>query len=175
MEYAIKEGLLDHPDPFTINMIEEIGSFEGSPEVTDASQIQMERRLINLPLRGQTNLLILRAQPGSKVAMDLLENAVRSAERFMEVPFPTDQVTLRFTESNVPKGYAGTFMPGTSSGGQVQILPTIRPTCSRHNPLLTRQRKTPGRDNCPRGGALLLAPLCQLDQRRYGRNLDIVH
>ena len=123
IEYAINEHLLDEPDPFAIDTILEFGSFESAPEVADPRQIKVERRLINLPLRGQTNLLILRAQPGSGVVMDLLENAVRSAERFMGVPFPTDQVTLRFTELNVTKGYSGSFMPGTFSGGQVQILP----------------------------------------------------
>ena len=58
------------------------------------------------------------------MAKNLLENAVRSAERFMGIPFPTDQVTLRFTKLNVPKNYAGSFTSGTFSGGQVQILPT---------------------------------------------------
>ena len=124
IKYAINEHLLAQPDPFAIDIIQEFGSFESAPEVADPRQIKVERRLINLSLRGQTNLLILRAQPGSRVAMDLLENAVGSTERFMGVPFPTDQVTLRFTELNVPKGYVGSNMPGTFSGGQVQILPT---------------------------------------------------
>ena len=124
IEYAINEHLLDEPDPFAIDTILEFGSFEGVPELPNPRQIRVERRMINLPLRGQTNLLILRAQPGSRLSMDLLENAVRSAERLMGIPFPTDQVTLRFTELNVPRGYAGSFNPGTFSGGQVQILPT---------------------------------------------------
>ena len=124
IEYAINEHLLAEPDPFAIDIIQEFSSFESAPEVADPLQIKVERRLINLPLRGQTNLLILRAQPGSTVAMELLENAVRSAERLMGIPFPTDQVTLRFTELNVPKGYDGSFSSGSFSGGQVQILPT---------------------------------------------------
>ena len=123
IEYAINENLLTEPDPFAIDIIQEFESFESATEVADPRQIKVERRLTNLPLRGQTNLLILRAQPGSRVTMDLLENAVRSAERFMGIPFPTDQVTLRFTERNVGKGHAGSFNPGTFSGGQVQILP----------------------------------------------------
>ena len=124
IEYAINENLLAEPDPFAIDIIQEFASYESAPEVADPRQIKAERRLINLPLRGQTNLLILRAQPGSRVAMDLLENAVRSAERFMGIPFPTDQVTLRFTKLNVQKGYDGSFSSGSFSGGQVRILPT---------------------------------------------------
>ena len=120
IEYAINENLLAEPDPFAIDIIQEFASFERAPEVADPRQIKVERRLIDLPLRGQTNLLILRAQPGSAVAMDLLENAVRSAERFMGVPFPTDQVTLRFTGLNVTSGYDGSF-----NSGRVQILPTF--------------------------------------------------
>ena len=124
IEYAINENLLVEPDPFAIDIIKEFGSFfESAPEVTDPRQIEIERRLINLPLRGQTNLLILRAQPGSTVTMDLLENAVRSAERFMEIPFPTNQVTLGFTKLNVSKGYGGSFSSGTPSSGQIHILP----------------------------------------------------
>ena len=124
IESAINEHLIAEPDPFAIDIIQEFGSFEHSPEVADPRQIKVERRLINLPLHGQTNLLILRAQPGSKVAMDLLENAVRSAERFMGVPFPTDQVTLRFTKRNVEKGYDGSFNPSPFAIGRIQILPT---------------------------------------------------
>ena len=124
IEYAINEHLLDEPDPFAIDIIQEFSSFESAPEVTAPQQIKVERRLINLPLRGQTSLLILRAQPGSTVAMDILENAVRSAEQFMGIPFPTDQVTLRFTELNVQRDSDGSFSSGTFSGGQVQILPT---------------------------------------------------
>ena len=124
IDQAIDAHLLVDPDPFAIDIIQEIQSFQYAPEVTDPRQIQFEHRLINLPLRGKTNLLILRAQPGSPIAMDLLENAVRSAEQFMAIPFPTDQVTLQFTKSNVPKGYDGSFTAGTFSGGQVQILPT---------------------------------------------------
>ena len=123
-DQAIDAHLLVNPDPFAIDIIQEIQSFQDAPEVTDPRQIQFERRLINLPLRGKTNLLILRAQPGSPIAMDLLENAVRSAEQFMAIPFPTDQVTLQFTKSSVPKGYSGSFTAGTFSGGQVHILPT---------------------------------------------------
>ena len=123
IEHAVNEQMLDAPDPFAMDLIGELRSFESVLEVTDPRQIKMERRVTNLPLRGQTNLTILRAKPGSKVAMDLLEHSVRAAERFMDVPFPTDQVTLRFTKRNVPNGYAGSFMAGTFSGGQVNILP----------------------------------------------------
>ena len=124
IDQAIDSHLLVDPHPFAIDIIQEIQSFQSAPEITDPRQIQFEHRVINLPLRGQTNLMILRAQPGSLIAMDLLENAVRSAEQFMAVPFPTDQVTLRFTKNNITKGYAGSYAEGTFSGGQVQILPT---------------------------------------------------
>ena len=122
IEHAKKEHLLTGPDPFAMDIIQRIGFFESAPEVTDPRQIQVEQRLINLPLRGQTNLLILRAQPGSEVAMDLLESSVRSAERFMNIPFPTDQVTLQFTKANVEEGYAGSFSTSFLVGA-VQILP----------------------------------------------------
>ena len=164
IEYADNENLLAEPDPFAIDIIQEFRSYESAPEVTDPRQIKVERRLINLPLRGQTNLLILREQPGSEVTMNLLESSVRSAERFMNIPFPTDQVTFRFTKSNVQEGYAGSFTPGTFSGGQVQILPRYDQNALVTTHYSPGNEKTPGGDNCPRGGTLLLAPLRQLDR-----------
>ena len=124
IELAIEEGLLSGPDPFAMDIIQSIHGFGSAPEVTDPKQIQVEHRTINLPLRGQTNLLILRAQPGSKVSMDLLENAVKEAERFMDVPFPTDQVTLEFTKG---KDSGHEFRDGQFKGddwsGKVQVNP----------------------------------------------------
>lgn len=130
LEHAESKNLLKGPDPFAIDIIRDIGSFEGAPEVTDPGQIQVERRLINLPLRGQTNLLILRAEPGSKVAMDLLENAVRSAERFMGIPFPNDFVTLMFTKMNIDQGYSGSF--GTDGSDPVFGYAHVLPTFDQH-------------------------------------------
>ena len=127
---VIETGLLEEPDPFAMDIIHRVEFFESAPEVSDPRQIQIEQRTVNLPLRGQTNLLILRAQPGSKAAMDLLENAVRSAEQFMDIPFPTDQVVLRFTSQNVTLGYAGSYMPPGYLGGMAQILPTY----DQHSP-----------------------------------------
>ena len=56
----------------------------------------MEERTITLPLAGETELTIIRLQPGLDDTMDILEHAVRSIEGFMGLPFPRRQVIYTF-------------------------------------------------------------------------------
>ena len=73
----------------------------------DPAQVTQEWRTITLPHSGDVDLVIIRTGPGAQRSMDLLENAVRSAEDFMGVPLPTNYVGLLF--GNTVSGYsAGT-------------------------------------------------------------------
>ena len=65
--------------------------------VLDRSQTFVEQRPITLPLAGKVQLLVVR--PGVRAAivsetLDLLEQAVRSQEAFMRVPFPQKRVVI---------------------------------------------------------------------------------
>lgn len=80
-------------------------------------QLSLERRTIALPLTGDVELLIIRTQQGAARSMDLLEHAVRSAEEFMNVPFPTSIVTLLYEDA-----VYGSFA-GTNFGTHITILP----------------------------------------------------
>ncbi len=62
----------------------------------DPGQVNLEERVIDLPLAGTVTLAIIRTQEGAPRSMDLLEHAVRSSEAFMGVPLPTSRVTLHF-------------------------------------------------------------------------------
>ena len=66
---------------------------------------------------GAVDLVIIRTGPGARRSMDLLENAVRSAEGFMGVPLPTNYVGLLF--GNTVAGYSG----GTNYGTHIVSLP----------------------------------------------------
>ena len=58
----------------------------------DPDQVTLEERVIELPLAGETDLVIIRTGPGADRSMELLEHSVLHAEEFMGVPFPTNYV-----------------------------------------------------------------------------------
>ena len=62
----------------------------------DPSRVNLERRIITLPLSGSVTLDIIRTAPGAARSMDLLEQSVLGAEDFMGVPFPTRHVALLY-------------------------------------------------------------------------------
>lgn len=68
----------------------------------------VEERAITLPLAGPVRLAIIRTTPTAPAqTMDLLENSVREAERFMQEPFPASMVAALFAKTTSP-GSAGT-------------------------------------------------------------------
>ena len=73
----------------------------------DPARVILEERVIELPLAGEVDLAIIRTGPGAARSMDLLEHAVRHAEAFMGVPFPTGYVGYLFGEAVTPS-FAGT-------------------------------------------------------------------
>ena len=73
----------------------------------DPDRVALEERAVELPLAGEVNLAIIRTAPGAARSMDLLEHAVRHAEEFMGVPFPTGYVGYLFGEAVTPSS-AGT-------------------------------------------------------------------
>ena len=81
-----------------------------NPDMVDTllepSNVQIERRTIGLPLAGDAELAIVRLQPGAARSMELLESAVRFAERFMGEPLPTNFVLLFYADAVIPN-YAG--------------------------------------------------------------------
>ena len=66
----------------------------------DPDQVTIESRVTVLPLAGDVQLAIIRAQTGAERSMDLLERAVQHAEGFMAVPFPTRYVAWLFTDAS---------------------------------------------------------------------------
>ena len=82
----------------------------------DPEKVTLEERSIELPLAGEVLLAIIRLGPGAGKSMDLLEHAVRGAEDFMNVPFPTRYVALLFAD-----GVTETFA-GTNYGTHMAIL-----------------------------------------------------
>ena len=76
-------------------------------KLLDPAQVSLEERTIDLPLAGETHLAIIRTAPGAERSMNLLEHAVRHAEEFMEVTFPTGYVGWLFGDA-VTTSFGGT-------------------------------------------------------------------
>ena len=87
------------------------GVSDTNPELVDTlldpDRVTVEERTIDLPLAGETHLAIIRTAPGAERSMNLLEHAVRHAEEFMEVPFPTGYVGWLFGDA-VTTSFGGT-------------------------------------------------------------------
>ena len=81
-----------------------------NPDMMDTlleqSNVQIERRSIELPLAGDVELAIVRLQPGAARSMGLLESAVRFTEDFMGEPLPTNFLLLFYADA-VVSDYAG--------------------------------------------------------------------
>ena len=109
---------------------------------------ERESRNMDLPLAGPVRLTILRAGDRSFAGtMDLLENAVRSAEKFMGAPFPVWEVIVVFDENGPPGGRCGhlSHHPHRHSGEH-----------RRRCPQEPAGRQPAVEDHGPRGGAPLL-------------------
>ena len=83
----------------------------------DPNRVAIEERLVDLPLAGRVNLVIISTAAGATRSMDLLEHSVRRAEEFMAEPFPTNFVAVLF--ENAVLGSAS----GTNFGTHIAILP----------------------------------------------------
>ena len=75
----------------------------------DPSQISIQSEVIQLPLKGEVQLNIIRTRShGPNTAMDHIARAVRYLEDFLGLPFPVDQVNMIYADELVTKGFAGT-------------------------------------------------------------------
>ena len=83
----------------------------------DPGQVTVEQRTVSLPLAGNVDLAIIRTGPGALRSMDLLEDGVRRAERFMAEPFPTRHVALLFEET------VSDSSPGANLGSHIAVRP----------------------------------------------------
>ena len=72
----------------------------------DPSRVRVERVDVVLPLAGLVTVAVVRTSVGGSRSVETLEHAVRSAERFMGIAFPTGGVVLLFADA-VSSGVAG--------------------------------------------------------------------
>ena len=104
----LKDGITDDEAPI-VSMLYETLAYapDRVDSLLDPDKTTVERRAVELPLAGEVDLVIVRAYPGAKRSMDLLENAVREAENLMGEPLPTRYVGLLY-ENALPPEAAGT-------------------------------------------------------------------
>lgn len=105
--YSLSEGITDAHSPVVAMLY---GVYKNNPALMDTlldlGQTIVESRTIILPLTGSVDLTIIRTRPGAARSMDLLERAVRTAERLMDEPLPTRYVGLLY-ENAIPHGFLG--------------------------------------------------------------------
>jgi len=73
----------------------------------DPQTVEVEERVIDLPVAGATTLVIVRTQDGAPRSMDLLEDAVRNSVAFMGLPLPNSRAVLHFDDRYGDIGAAG--------------------------------------------------------------------
>ena len=76
-----------------------------------------EYRTMTAPLAGEIELVIIRTKRGAARSMDLLEQAVLSAEDFMGAPFPAQAVVLLYEDAVSPNA------AGTNFGTHIAVRP----------------------------------------------------
>ena len=85
-------------------------TYEFNPSLThrllDTHVVTSETRTVSLPMGGEVELMVARTQAGSAKSLDMLEQSVRFAERYIGEPFPTNVVALLYADAVKP-GFAG--------------------------------------------------------------------
>ena len=81
-------------------------------------RVIVEKRVITLPLSGETPLVIIRTRPGPPRSMDGLEYAVRGVEALLGAPLPVPVVRLLLDPFRGGAGNAGDYiiMPAGTDG-----------------------------------------------------------
>ena len=98
-------------------------TYEVNPSLTDSllstDGVTSETRTVSLPIGGEIELMVVRAHPGSAKSLDMLEQSVRFAERYMDEPFPAKVVALLYADAVKP-GFAG-----HNSGTNIVVHPNF--------------------------------------------------
>ena len=117
---AISDGITDDEAKIVSTLG---GVSEHNPDLVDTlldpAQVTLEERSIDLPLSGKVDITIIRTRQGSERTMDLLENAVRDVEEFMEAPIPKRHVIYLFEDAVTPGS------TGTHFGSNITSRPKV--------------------------------------------------
>ena len=88
----------------------------------DPDQVAVEKRVIQLPLKGEVTLSVVHISPGAYRTMDILEKLVRTQEHFMAVPLPRSYIGLLVADA-IPVGGGPSGMitvdPGSAENGRL--------------------------------------------------------
>ena len=88
-------------------------------QLLDPDTVTLEKRTINLPHTGETQLTIIRIRPGVERTMDLLERAVRIVEGFMAIPLPVRHIIFLAEDT-----YHGASNNWSTMSGQHELFDT---------------------------------------------------
>ena len=104
---TVTDGITDEE---TVFITLASSAYEINPGLTDTlldpSEDISETRVIELPMAGEVELVVVRTQPGSERSLDLLEESVRFTESYMGEPLPVNLVLLLYADAVQP-GFVG--------------------------------------------------------------------
>ena len=116
---SLRGGITD-ADTLILTGLWRIARF--SPENLDnllvmlnSDDVYLEQRTVELPLAGETTLVVMRITPGTFRTIDIVEEIVREQESFMNEPFPSD-VAIFNVNSGGPIATAGNGIMTLSRG-----------------------------------------------------------
>lgn len=104
---TVTDGITDEE---TVFITLASSAYEVNPGLTDTlldpSEVISETRVIELPMAGEVELVVVRTQQGSGRSLDLLEESVRFTESYMGEPLPVNLVLLLYADTVQP-GFVG--------------------------------------------------------------------
>ena len=115
----LKDGITDD-QTMIVAMLPNVLEFAPSRVGRLLDPSAVERRMVELPISGEVELAIVRAYRGGvqrSRSMDLLENAVREAEKLMGAPLPLSHNAVWLLFENV-----GPLAGGINAGGDFMII-----------------------------------------------------
>ena len=104
----LQDGITDDLTGAVANLV---SLWDVSPDMVDdlldSEPELVDKRTVTLPHSGDIELVVIKAEAGTDLTMDLLEHALRSQEEFMGVPFPRDYATLLIADVSQRGGRGG--------------------------------------------------------------------
>ena len=92
----IKDGITDEDTKIVAVIGGWAYQYGSAQALLSETGVYIEERLIELPHTGETLLAIIRTQDRVSQSMDHLEHVVRTIERFMDEPYPTNYLAVLY-------------------------------------------------------------------------------
>lgn len=96
-------------------------NLDGPLAMLDPDNVYVEQRTVNLPLAGETTLMVTRLTPGTFRTLETVEEIIRDQESFMNVPWPGNVAVFNI-DSEGPRATAGNGIMTLGTGHEDNFL-----------------------------------------------------